>query len=270
MKKFKKFTKWLIVLLLVLVVTGIIAFKIYTTNYYRADLSIIENIEEVLSGKVHSYSDKNGTVFIPEKQEIKAVIVFYPGGKVEYSSYNGLMYELASRGYLCLLTRMPENLAVLKINAVDTLTASYPDFTAKVADVDWYIAGHSLGGVAACAHIGNNNTIAKSSTPASTSSVAKKGYTGVILCASYPTVDLSDTDLRLLSIYGSNDKVLDMEQYEASKKLWPIDSEECVIQGGIHSYFGSYGIQDKDGVPEITNYEQITQTADIIADWVSQ
>ena len=60
-----------------------------------------------------------------------------------------------------------------------------------------------------------------------------------------------------------------MKQYEASKKLWPVNSEEYVIQGGIHSYFGSYGIQDKDGEPQITNFEQITQTADIIADWVS-
>ncbi|WP_029324537.1 alpha/beta hydrolase [Butyrivibrio sp. AE3004] len=263
MKKIKNYIKWILIGIISLLIVLAIAFKIYTTNYYRADISIIQNIEELLSGKVHSYSNKNGTVFIPEKQNMKAVIVFYPGGKVEYSSYNGLMYELASRGYICLLPRMPENLALLKINAVDALTADYDRFTSYASDLDWYIAGHSLGGVAACAHV--KKTLSDSGTTES-----KTDYNGIILCASYPTVDLSDTDLRFLSIYGSNDNVLDIHQYNDNKKNWPHDSEEHIIEGGIHSYFGSYGIQDKDGIPTITNYQQIIQTADIIADWINK
>ncbi len=265
MKKFKKFLKWLIILIVAVVVISVVGFKIYTGSYYRADIGIIDNIEKLLSGEVMSFSDNNCTVFIPAKQERKAVIVFYPGGKVEYTSYNGLMYELAARGYVCLLTRMPENLAVLNINAVDKLTSKYPEFTKEAEHLDWYLAGHSLGGVAASVHLEKTLSSAKSGE----NSTIPSEYKGIILCASYPSVDFSDADIRLLSIYGSNDGVLDMKQYEASKKLWPENSEEYVIQGGIHSYFGSYGIQDKDGEPQITNFEQITQTADIITDWVS-
>lgn len=252
-------------LFIALMVITVVVFKIYTTNYYRADISIIENIESVLSGEVHSFSDKNGTVFLPVKTAPKAVIVFYPGGKVEYTSYNGLMFELASRGYICLLPKMPENLAVLKMNAVDTLTEGYSDYTSQVSELDWYLAGHSLGGVAACNYLEKHSEQADDSN----NSESKTWFKGIILCASYPSTDLSHTDYRLLSIYGSHDGVLDMKQYEESKRFWPENSEEKIIAGGIHSYFGSYGLQDNDGEPSISNYEQITQTADIIADWVS-
>ena len=270
MKKFKKLIKWILILVLVAVVGVIIAFKIYTHNYYRTDISITENFKELLRDEVHSYSDKNGTVFIPQKQKIKAVIVFYPGGKVEYTSYNGLMYELSSRGYLCLLPKMPENLALLKTNAVDSLTSGYQDLFDAEGDLDWYLAGHSLGGVAACVHIGNTLVPEEGENPDSENPVMTSNYKGLILCASYPTTDLSNCDMRLLSIYGSNDKVLDLEKYEESKKLWPKDSEEHVIRGGNHSYFGSYGIQEGDGEPDITNFMQITQTANIIATWVKE
>lgn len=230
---------------------------------------MIDNIEKLLSGNVHSYSDKNGTVFIPENKDIKAVIVFYPGGKVEYTSYNGLMYELADRGFICLLPRMPENIALLRIDAVNTLTAGYQNFVTEASDLDWYLAGHSLGGVAACAHI--KNTLSEENKKSDDNVNSQEtDYRGIILCASYPTTNLSDTNLRLLSIYGSNDKVLDMNKYNESKENWPVDSEEHIIDGGIHSYFGSYGIQNKDGTPEISNYEQITQTADTIADWINR
>ena len=270
LEKLKKFLKWILIFVVVAVVGAILAFKIYTHNYYRTDASITENFKELLSNDVHSYSDKNGTVFIPQKYKIKAVIVFYPGGKVEYTAYNGLMYELASRGYLCLLPKMPENLALLKTNAVDSLTSGYESRFEKEGDLDWYLAGHSLGGVAASVHLGNTLVPAEGENPESPDALMTSEYKGVIFCASYPAADLSHSDLRMLSIYGSNDKVLDLQKYEESKKYWPADAEEHVLKGGIHSYFGSYGIQAGDGEPEITNFMQITQTANIIATWVKE
>ena len=46
----------------------------------------------------------------------------------------------------------------------------------------------------------------------------------------------------------------------------PDDYAELVIEGGNHAQFGDYGAQDGDGTPTITNEEQITRTADAIAD----
>ncbi len=252
MNKHRKRLRIVGIALLVVIVVMITSFKIYTSRYYRADEDIIFNIEKSYENIVHSYSDDNGMVFVPADQEYRAVIVFYPGGKVEAQAYSGLMYELASHGYVCLLPRMPENLAFLKINAVDGIKKRYPEETEMVNDLKWYLAGHSLGGVAASAYLIDNY----------------EDYAGVILCASYTTEDFSDKDLRLLSIYGSNDGVLNMSNYENSKAYWPENSTEYIIQGGIHSYFGSYGIQSGDGDPDISNEEQIKEAADVIADWI--
>lgn len=235
-----------------ILIAAAVAFKLYAGNYYKADETIVEEFRAKTEESVHTYKEKDGMLFMPVDQELKAVIVFYPGGKVEYTAYSGLMYELASRGFICVLPRMPENLAFLRINAVDILTEKYPTYTDTVSSLDWYIAGHSLGGVAASTYLVDN--------------IDK--YVGMILCASYTPSDFSGSDLRLLSIYGSEDKVLSIENYEANKVHWPADAQEYVIWGGIHSYFGDYGIQKGDGEPAITNEQQIEETADVIVSFV--
>ncbi|SDA49108.1 Guanyl-specific ribonuclease Sa [Butyrivibrio sp. INlla18] len=254
MKKIKIHARRIALAFIMLVIILAASFKIYTSNYYREDKGIVDEIADEYKDKVNAYSDENGMVFIPHGQEIKAVIVFYPGGKVEYTSYSGFMYELASRGIVCILPRMPENLAFLRVNAVEVITGNRQEETSSVGACDWYLAGHSLGGVAASTYISEH----------------AEDYTGLILCGSYPSDDLSDKELRLLSIYGSEDHVINMENYENAKSLWPSDSTEFVIYGGIHSYFGSYGIQDGDGEPTITNREQMQKAADIIVEWIEK
>ena len=54
-----------------------------------------------------------------------------------------------------------------------------------------------------------------------------------------------------------------------ARPLRPDDTVEVVIRGGCHSYFGSYGLQDGDGTPKITNAQQISQTADAIAGMIA-
>ncbi len=251
--KIRKILIGIALTILALVVVLAVAFKIYSGNFYRADESITDEFLNRAFGNVASYQNRDGKVFIPRNQDYKAVIVFYPGGKVEYTAYSGLMYELANRGFICLLPRMPENLAFLRVNAVDVMTKRYSKEKESVEYLDWYLAGHSLGGVAASTFLAETNN----------------EYAGLILCASYTTNDFSDSDYRLLSIYGSEDKVLNMDSYRQSKDLWPVDSEEYVIQGGIHSYFGNYGIQDGDGVPTISNEQQIMEAADVISSFCS-
>ncbi|MCR4757622.1 MAG: hypothetical protein K5792_07465 [Butyrivibrio sp.] len=254
MKKIKIHARRIALAFIMLVIILAASFKIYTSNYYREDKGIVDEIADEYKDKVNAYSDENGMVFIPHGQEIKAVIVFYPGGKVEYTSYNGFMYELASRGIVCILPQMPENLAFLRINAVEVITGNRQEETSSVEGCEWYLAGHSLGGVAASTYISEH----------------AEEYAGIIMCASYPSDDLSDKDLRLLSIYGSEDHVLNKENYENAKSHWPSDSTEFVIDGGIHSYFGSYGIQEGDGVPKVTNRDQMQKAADIIVEWIEK
>ncbi len=251
-KKICSIFRWVLAFLALIVILSYVGFKFYASNYYRADNIIINIVNNISDDKVHTFSDKDGMVFIPQ-QEYKAVIVFYPGGRVEYTAYSTLLYRLAARGFICILPKMPDNLAFLKVDAVEKLGRGHKEEKDSVSGLDWYIAGHSLGGVAAATYLDQDH---------------ENNYKGIILCASYITSDLSDDDLRLLSIYGSEDKVMNMNSYNENKKNWPEDSEEHILDGGIHSYFGSYGIQSGDGVPTISNEEQLDYTADIISEWI--
>ena len=220
--RFKKTIKYISLALTLIVVISVIAFKIYASNYYKADGKIISEIESQNTATVIEY-DEDTLLFVPaDTKQTKAGIIFYPGGKVEFTAYSGLMYELAQRGYVCVLTRMPENLAFLNIDAADGCSEIVSDVPS------WYIAGHSLGGVAAGIYL-SDLVEANNST----------SFDGIILLASYITEDLSDTDLRLLSIYGSNDGVLNLESYNENKVNWPSDSTEYILNGGIHSFLAA-------------------------------
>ena len=95
-------------------------------------------------------------------------------------------------------------------------------------------------------------------------------YEGLSLLGSYSTADLSESGLAVLSVYGSEDKVMNREKYEKNKSNLPGDFTEIVIEGGCHAHFGMYGAQDGDGVPGISNHEQISITAEKIINMINR
>ena len=180
-------------------------------------------------------------VFMPE--EIRGGLIFYPGGLVDHRAYAPLMRLLRDRGILCLLVEMPLDLAVLDMKAADGLQELYPQ-------VDrWLIGGHSLGGAMAASYAADH----------------AQAYEGLVLLGAYSTADLSRTELNVLSVYGTQDGVLNREKYEECRKHYPQNFTEVVIDGGCHAYFGDYGAQKGDGLPVISREEQIRLTADAIA-----
>jgi hypothetical protein len=232
----------LIALTLVLIVGGC---AWYVSDYYRADIGAIEafaagdNVSRtVISDKMIAYGEADAAVGF----------IFYPGGKVEYTAYEPLMRRLASRGVLCILIEMPCNLAVLDMNAADGVQAQYPDVER------WYIGGHSLGGSMAASYLAKHT----------------EDFDGIVLLGAYSTADLSTTSLEALSLFGSEDKVMNRGKYDKYKKNLPSGLTELEIEGGCHAYFGMYGAQDGDGTPTISAQEQIYKTADCIWEFVSK
>lgn len=241
-KKRKKLIVWIIsVTLAISIVVGGLA--IYVNDYYRADMGAIEafayteNINEI---KCNGY-----IAFEPEKAF--AGFIFYPGGKVEYTAYIPLMRKLAAMGVFCILIEMPFNLAVLDMNAAEGIPEKYP------AVSDWYIGGHSLGGSMAASYLEKNYD----------------NYKGLILLGSYSTSDMTGKDIGVLSIFGSEDNVLNREKYEKHKTNLPSDFTEVKIDGGCHAYFGMYGQQKGDGSPVISAREQIEICADAIYEFIN-
>ena len=80
--------------------------------------------------------------------------------------------------------------------------------------------------------------------------------------------NLSDSNLKVLSITASNDKVLQWDNYEKAKKRLPDDTEYLTIVGGNHSGFGDYGKQTKDGKATISQTEQESQITLGITDFI--
>lgn len=216
---------------------------IYVNDYYRADMEAINAFKP--SCKVVEKTLEDGImIFGDEASEYG--FIFYPGGKVEYTAYTALMRELAANGVFCVLVKMPFNLAVLDMDAAEGIQEQFPEIDS------WYIGGHSLGGSMAAAYLGDN----------------AEDYEGLILLGSYSTEDLSGEDLEVLSLYGSEDKVLNAKKYDENMSNLPKDFTEVVIEGGCHAYFGMYGKQDGDGTADITNEEQIYFTTELVAEFM--
>ena len=219
-----------------------VAGAMYLNDYYPADMEAIESFTSEYT--IEEKQIKDGVVYVPD--EATKGFIFYPGGKVEYTAYIPLMEVLASEGILCVLVEMPFNLAVLDMNAADGIQEQYPQVE------QWYIGGHSLGGAMAATYLSEH----------------VNSYEGLILLGAYSTEDLSKEKVRVLSIYGSEDKVMNHKKYRDNKDNLPADFCEIIIEGGCHAYFGMYGKQEGDGMPQITNEEQIHQTADNIVEFM--
>ena len=238
-KKKKRLRRAAWMLAHVLLVT-VLACVMYVNDYYHADTVAIEAFAP--GSAVRMQEDDNGNlVFTPESP--RAGFIFYPGGKVEYTAYTPLMEAIASEGFLCVLVEMPCNLAVLDMNAADGIRQQHPQIE------NWYIGGHSLGGSMAASYVAENADF----------------FRGLVLLGAYSTADLRDTGLQVLSLYGSEDLVMNREKYETCKANLPEDFTEIVIDGGCHAFFGMYGAQEGDGIPAISNEEQIYLTADALA-----
>lgn len=191
---------------------------------------------------------QEGSLITVEGQEPNGTgIILYPGGKVEYTAYVPLLEKIAEQGYTCYLPKMPGNLAVFGQKKAEKIIKEHGDIQT------WYIAGHSLGGAMASVYASEHD----------------RQLEGIILLGSYASSDLSDTKLRMLSIVGSNDKVVNQENYEKNKALAPKDVTYRIIEGGNHGNFGDYGPQDGDGKATISNEEQMTQTAGYIREFCS-
>jgi len=216
---------------------------VYVMDDYDASDEALAVISYPASGI--TVTDK-GEYIVFSPQEAKCGIIFYPGGKVEAESYAPLMEAFAGEGIMSVLVRMPFNLAVLDVKAADGIADEYAGIE------NWYMAGHSLGGSMAAAYISEH----------------ADEFDGLILLGSYSTEDISGSSLKVLSIYGENDGVMNVEKYKECIQNLPDTYEEVIIEGGNHAYFGSYGIQDGDGSAQISVSDQIYFAAEKIKEFV--
>ena len=213
----------------------------YVNDYSHADASV----NTYLNGTSNVSVEKVDNGLFLDGPGNDSALIFYPGAKIEYISYLPLFMELANDGVDCFIVEMPANLAFLGADSADSIIGGD-----KYSYDEWYISGHSLGGVAASSYAINH----------------KDKISGLILLASYPVDDMGN--MSVLSIYGSNDKTLNKETYDKSKGLMDYNLTEYVINGGNHAQFASYGNQSGDGVATISPENQRKQTEKEILEFI--
>ena len=217
----------------ILIVIGIILIAgygiYYLTDYYPAE----DTVNQYMSGTGNVSVVKQSNGLFLDGPGNDSALIFYPGAKVEYTSYLPMFSDLASQGVDCYLLEMPFNIAFFASDSADSVidNSSYSHY---------YVSGHSLGGVVASSFANKSDDI-----------------DGLILFAAYPTEDIN---IPVLSIYGSQDKVLDMEKYNESKHLIKGNFTECIIDGANHEQFAYYGSQSGDGKATITPQNQQKQS----------
>lgn len=243
-KKTLKIVLGIVAALLLALVIGITA---YLMNGYEAD---DDAKFAMLEDEWLSVDDQEGQlVFTPTQatldettKELTTGFIFYPGANVDHHAYAPLMSELSRQGVLCVIVDMPLDHAFLDKNAADHILEDYPDIQ------HWYIGGHSLGGKIAAEYVADRTD----------------RFEGLVLLAAYSTRDLSDTDLKVATLYGDRDKILNMDDYEKNLKNLPEGYIEDVIEGGNHANFGSYGEQSGDGPAGVSTYVQCKVTSEVI------
>ncbi|MGE7020968.1 alpha/beta hydrolase [Solibacillus cecembensis] len=226
-----------IAIFLIIVAAG---FFIYVSSYYKADSLALDSLKTDSFVKV----EKNGDILFEPVSNAKNIgFIFYPGAKVETSAYASIANEIASKGYTVIIAKMKFNLAILSPNRADRIISNYEDIDT------WVIGGHSLGGVMASNYALENGEIK-----------------GLVLLASYPQnkINFTDKPLKVLSLWGSNDQVADLNKVKEAKNVMPSDAEFIEIKGGNHGGFGDYGNQKGDGESSITNKQQMMDSATYI------
>lgn len=207
-------------------------FYIYTADYYRA-LPEVGKLMQQDAGILR----EDSFVLLPSLSSSDIGLVFYPGGKVEHTAYIPLLQKLSKKGVNCILVKMPYNLAVFNPNAFEKAVGLMPEVK------NWYIGGHSLGGAMASSFAAGHPRDVK----------------GLVLLGAYIYGNVPEE--KAVTIYGSEDKVLDRAKINYSKNIH-------IIEGGNHASFGAYGEQAGDGKAAITPDQQQEKTAYIIMEFI--
>lgn len=238
----KKWLLWIGISILALLVILVAGFIIYAQFDYEPSALLNEEVDLTEIEK-----DDAGLIFQPESPNGKGIIL-YQGAKVEKEAYAYLGQSLSEKGFVVSIPQLPLNFGILGAGTADDVIDEYTEVE------EWFVGGHSLGGVAASFY-------------AETPSPKLKG---LYFLGSYPASDFSQSDLAMLSIYGKLDGLSQVEDIEDNKKLFVEDSVFVEIVGGNHAQFGLYGEQKGDNSAGITPLEQQDQVVEAITTWINK
>jgi pimeloyl-ACP methyl ester carboxylesterase len=181
-------------------------------------------------------------MFRPSDQPTEVGLIIYPGALIDPRGYAPTARGIAAQGYTVVIVPMPLKLAVLGIGRATGVMEALGEVR------HWAIGGHSLGGAMTARFARDNPSLVK----------------GLVLWAAYPSSsdDLSASDLKVVSVYGTRDGLTSLQEIERSRQLLPPDTQFAAIEGGNHAQFGWYGAQPGDNEAAISREAQQAQVVE--------
>ena len=227
MKNTSQRKKLKIEITIVIIISLITGIMAYLNQYYHA-----EGVEDALESDVEVTVTKTEDGYFFDGKGTESAMVFYPAPFHIIDVFDGY------------LVTMPGNLAIFGMNkATDVMTA----YKYK----HWYIGGHSLGGAMAASYAADH----------------ADELDGLLLLAAYSTKDLSDSDLAVVSLVGSEDGVINRDKLAKYADNLPKDTTvDIQFAGGNHAYYGNYGEQDGDGKAGISREEEQATVVDAVVE----
>lgn len=221
--------------ILILSTVGFLAWALWIPGPGSAALFSLVSDERVV------VTNEPFLVFKPSNSDSTTGVIFYPGARVDPRAYAPIARKIAQKNYLVVVPSMPLNMALFAPNRAKEIIDAFP------AVSSWVIGGHSMGGAFAAQFAHDNQ--------------AK--ISGLFLIGSYPPagLDLRGSNFKVVSIYGSTDRIATPDEVLSSRPFLPASTEFVEANGGNHAQFGDYGTQMGDGQPYISADDQHRATA---------
>lgn len=229
----------------------VLVFLVYASTPMRAEAGPLDDVRSLADVTVTETADS--VVLSPAEPRTVAGgergLVFFAGARVEPAAYAAKLSGIAREGITVVIVRPVLGFGILEWRPIETFTALAPGVDS------WLVGGHSLGGVRACQYIADDEDPDQGDV----------ALDGLVLVGSYCSADISDSDVAVLSIAGSEDGLSTPETITNAARLLPTSTEFVELEGASHASFGDYGSQPGDGVATADDTTVTRQVAAAVA-----
>ena len=231
-----------------LLLSGLVFFGYFLNNSIHSWEPNPNSYSEIINNKNYKISEKSSYYSIyPSIGEPDKGLIIYQGAFADARAYLAPYSKLADSGIAVFIVRSPFAFALFNVGGANKIIADNPQIN------NWYVAGHSLGGVAACEY-------AKTNT---------QKISGLILLGSFCNGEAKNINTKVLSVSTSKDGLSTPEKIQQNKDKLPKNTDFVIIDGGNHSQFADLEkLQPGDNEATITQDEATLKINDAITNFI--
>lgn len=216
---------------------GVTAWLLYNMQAKGIESTVLES-----NNLVHVQNLTNAIIFTPTVDTLGAALIFYPGALVDPKAYAPMAKTISEVGFKTIVIKLPYRMALFEFQQENVFQQTLEFINNDSRQRNWIIGGHSRGGKLATLFGRDYRMV----------------LDGLLLIGtSHPReIDLSNLNMDVTKIFGSNDGLASEEEINEFAVNLPADMHRVRIAGGNHRQFGYYGYQFGDSSADISREKQ--------------